>query len=78
MIEQSDGLAIATACIAELLHLPVQVAERKQQHTFLHAVPDRLLIAFLVGTDGLQCVFLEHVDVSDGVVHLVKVFLVVV
>ena len=70
-VQQSDGLAVAAVGIAEPFHLPVQVAERQQQHTLLHTVSHRLLVAFLVGTDGLQRVALVQVDIAEGVIHLV-------
>ena len=78
LVEQSDGLAIAAVGVAEALHLPVQVAERQQQYAFLNAVAGGFLVSFLVGADGLQRVVLGQVDVADGVVHLVEVFLVVI
>ena len=77
-VQQSDGLAVAAVGIAEPLHLPVQVAERQQQHTLLHTISHRLLISFLVGADGLQRVALVQVDIAEGVIHLVEVFLVVI
>ena len=78
LVEQSYGLTIATMGIAEALHFPVQVAKRQQQDTLLDTVPGRFLVAFLISTDGLQCVLHVQVDIADGVIDLVKIFLVVV
>ena len=78
LVEQSYGLTVATMGIAETLHFPVQVAKRQQQDTLLDTVPGRFLVAFLISTDGLQCVLHVQVDIADGVIDLVKIFLVVV
>ena len=78
LVEQTDGLAVAAACIAEFLHRPVNVAQTEQQHTFLNARACGLLVAFLVGGNGLHGVFLEHVDVAHRIVHLIQIVLVLV
>ena len=78
LVQQSDGLSVAASGIAELLLLPVQVAQVQQQHTLLNAVARALLVALLVGGNGVHGVFLCEVDIADGIVHLVQVFLVVV
>ena len=65
-------------CIIVFLHLPVEVAQCQQQHAFFYAATGGLLIAFLIGGNGLGRVFLCHVDVTHGVIHLVEIILVVV
>ncbi len=78
LVEQSDGLAVAALGIRIFLHRPVEVAQLEQQYAFFNARPCCLLVAFLVGRDGLHGVALGQVDVSDGIVHLVEIVLVVV
>ena len=50
----------------------------QEEHTFLYAASGGLGNAFLVGSDGLQGVFLSQVDITDGIVYLIEIFLVVV
>ena len=78
LVQQTDGLTVASSCVAELLLLPVQVAQMQQQHTLLDAAAGAFLVAFLVGGNGARRIFLCQVDVADGVVHLVEIVLVVV
>ena len=78
LVEQSDGFAVTALCIGEFLSNPVDVAQVQKQHTFLYAASRGLGNAFLVGTDGLQGVFLSQVDIADGVIYLVQIFLVVI
>ena len=52
LVEQTDGLAVTAAGVAEFLHRPVDVAQTKQQHTLLNACTRGLLVAFLVGGNG--------------------------
>ena len=78
LVQQSDGLAIAAARIRELLALPVQVAQTQEQHTFLDTATGGLAVARLVGRQGVQGVAVGQIDVADGVIYLVEIFLVVV
>ena len=78
LVEQSDGFAVTALGIGEFLSNPVDVAQVQKQYTFLYTASRGLGNAFLVGTDGLQGVFLSQVDVADGVIYLVQIFLVVI
>ena len=78
LVQQSDGLAVAALGIVVFLHLPVQVSQGQQQHAFLYATARRLLVAFLVGGNGLHRVLLGHIDITHGVIHLIQIVLVVV
>ena len=50
----------------------------KEQYTLLYTIASGFLVAFFVGTDGLEGISLVEIDVADGVIHLVEVFFVVV
>ena len=78
LVEQADGFAVAALGIGEFLSNPVDVAQMQEEHTFLYAASGGLGNAFLVGSDGLQGVFLSQVDITDGIVYLIEIFLVVV
>ena len=78
LVEQADGFAVAALGIVELLLLPIQVAEFQEQHALFDAASGCLLVAFLVGTDGVSSVALGEIDVTDGVVYLIQVVLVLV
>ena len=78
LVEQSDGLAVATLGVIVFLKIPIQVAQLEQQHTFLYPRAGCLLVAFLVGRNGSGGVALCQVDVADGIIHLVEIVLVVV
>ncbi len=77
-VQQSDGLAVTALRIVILLARPIEVSELEQQHTFLYTVAHRLLVAFLVGGNGVECVAVCQIDIAYGVVHLVEIVLVVV
>ena len=78
LVQQSDGLAVAALGIVEFLHLPIDISQSQQQYPLLDAISHRLLITLLIGGDGLCCVFLQHIDVTDGIVHLIQVFGIIV
>ncbi len=78
LVQQSDGFAITALCVVILLACPVQIAQFKQQHTFLYTVAHRFLVAFLVGGNGIESVAVGKINVSYGIVDLVKIVLVVV
>ena len=77
-VQQTDGFAIAALGIVVFLFLPVETTQPEQQYALLDAIAGSLLIAFLVGGDGLGGVTLHQVDIADGIVHLVEIVLVVV
>ena len=64
--------------IAEFLLVPVETSEFEEQHTFLHPVACGFLVAFLIGADGVDCVFVEQIDIAHGIVDLVEIVFVVV
>ena len=78
LVQQADGLAIASLRVIVTLHLPVKVAQLQQEHALLRAAAGGLLVARLVGGNGLGRVVLREVDIADGIVHLVEVVFVVV
>ena len=78
LVQQAYRLAIAAAGVAKLLLLPVEVAQTQQQHALLYTVAHRLLGTLLIGTDGMSGVAVSQIDVADGIVYLVEIFLVVV
>ncbi len=73
LVKQSDGLTVAAFGIAELLLGPIEVAQMKQQHAFLDAVAGGLLVAFLIGPDGSERIFLHQIDVTHGIIHLIQI-----
>ena len=77
-VQQTDGLAIAALGVAIFLLIPIHITQRQQQHTFLDAATCRLLHTFLIGLNGMQRVALGHIDIADGIVHLVEILLVVI
>ena len=78
LVEQANGLSVAPLGIAELLPLPIEVAQMKQQHTLLNAAAGSLLVAFFIGANGSQRVFLHQVDVTHGIIDLIEIFFVIV
>ncbi len=50
----------------------------EQQDTLLHTTTGSLGVSLLVGIDGFGGVFLRQMDVAHGVIHLVKIVLVLV
>ena len=78
LIQQSDGLTIAPLGIGKFFAFPIQVTQRQQQHTLFYTVTRGLLVALLVGFDGLRGVALTQPDVADSVIHLIQIVLVVV
>ena len=77
-LDETYGFSVAFLCFGIASAVPVYLAEAQQQHTFFYAVACTLLAAFFVGSYGVGGVFLGHVDVSHGVVHLVQILFVVV
>ena len=78
LVEQSDGLTIASLGIGKLFALPIDITQRQQQHTFLDTASRGFLVTRLVGVDSCQRVTLCHIDVADGIVNLVEIFSIVV
>ena len=78
LVQQSDGLAVTTACIAEKFFLPIQVSQVQKQHTFFYATAGGLGISPFIGTDSLHSVPLCEIDVAYGIIYLVKILLVLV
>ena len=73
LVKEPDGLAVAALGIAELLLVPIEVAQMKQEHAFLDTAAGGFLVAFLIGGDGSEGVFLHQVDVAHGVIYLIQV-----
>ena len=78
LVEQSDGLAVAALGIAEFLLCPIEVAQMEQQHALLDTAASGLLVAFLVGTDGVSGVALQQVDIAHGIIHLVEILRILI
>ena len=78
LIEQADGLAIAALRVGKLLLLPVQVTEFQQQNALFDARTGSFFVAFLIGTDSMNCIALSQVDVSKCIIDLVQIVLVLV
>ena len=77
LVEESDSLAIATSGITVFLLCPIKVAKMQKQHTLLNTRACSLLVAGLVCVDCLCGIFQGEVDITDGIIHLIKIFLVV-
>ena len=78
LVQQSDGLAIASLCVVIALHLPIDVAQLKQEHALLDARPCGFGGTALVCADGFSRVVLRQIYVADGIIHLIQIFLVLV
>ena len=78
LIEQADCFAIAALGISISLGFPIQIAQTQQEHPLLDTVSGSLPVAFLVGVDGTQGIFLGEVDVADGIIHLVLIIPVLI
>ena len=78
LVNESDGFGEARLCLVEPALVPIDVTEAQQQYSGLQCALRGFGTSGFVGTDGRQRVALGHMDVSDGIVHLVKVVLVVV
>ena len=74
LVEQSDGFAVTALGIAELLLGPIEVAQMKQEHTFLNTAAGSLFVTFFIGPYGSRRVFLHQVDIAHGIIHLIQVF----
>ena len=74
LVEQSDGFAVTALGIAELLLGPIEVAQMKQEHTFLNTAAGGLFVTFFIGSYGSRRVFLHQVDITHGIIHLIQVF----
>ena len=78
LIQQSDGRTIAATGVTEFLQFPVHVTQLQQQHTFLDTAACGFLHTLLIGGDGIHRVFFRQVDISDGIIHLIQVFRIIV
>ena len=78
LVEHTDGLTITALGIGIALKVPIQVAKLKQQHTFLGARPSALLIALLITGNGLRRILLGEIDVTDGIIHLIKIIFIII
>ena len=78
LIEQADCFAIAALGISISSGFPIQIAQTQQEYTLLNTVSGSLPVAFFVGIDGTQGIFLGQVDVADGIIYLVLIFLVLI
>ena len=50
----------------------------EQQHALLDTAAGGLLVAFLVGTDGICGVALQQVDIAHGIIHLVEILRILI
>ena len=78
LIEQADGFAIAALGISISSGFPIQIAQTQQEYTLLYTVSGSLPVAFFIGIDSTQGIFLGQVDVADGIIYLVLIFLVLI
>ena len=78
VVEQSYCLAIRALCVGIAFALPVDVAQTEQQHSFLYARTGSPCSSTFIGRDGVCSIPARHIDVADGVIHLVEIFLVLV
>ena len=78
LVKQSDSLTVASLCVGIAFHVPVDVAQSEQEHTFLYARACGFCYAALIGSYGLRCVASCHVYVAYGIIHLVEKVLVLV
>ena len=58
LIEQTDCFAIAALGIGISFGFPIQIAQTLQEYTLLYTVSGSLPVAFFVGIDGMQGIFL--------------------
>ena len=78
LVEQSDGLAVASLSVAELLLQPIKVAEFQEQNTLFDTTPRGFLVALFVGGNGLHRIALRQINIADGVIDLVEIIFVLV
>ena len=78
LIEQADCFAIAALGISISPGFPIQIAQTQQEYTLLDAISGSLPVAFFIGIDGTQGIFLGQVDIADGIIYLVLIFLVLI
>ena len=78
LVEQADCFVIAALGISISSGFPIQIAQTQQEYTLLYTVSGSLPVAFFVGIDGMQGIFLGQVDVADGIIYLVLIFLVLI
>ena len=76
LVEQSQCSGITFLRLDKFLLLPVELAQMQPHDALLHTVARALLHTVLVSPYGMRGVFLGEVDITDGVVHLVEIFLV--
>ena len=78
LVQQSDGLSVASLCVVISFHLPIDVAQLEQEHALLDARPCGFGGTSLVCADGFSRIVLSQINVADGIIHLVQIFLVLV
>ena len=78
LVEQADCFTIAALGISISPGFPIQIAQTQQEYTLLYTVSGSLPVAFFIGIDGTQGIFLGQVDVADGIIYLVLIFLVLI
>ena len=78
LVNESDGFGEARLCLVEPAVVPIDVTEAQQQYSGLQCALRGFGASSLVGTYSGQRVALSHMDVADGIVHLVEIVLVVV
>ena len=78
LVEQSDGLAVASLGIGISFHGPIEIAQLEQQYALLNTRAGGLFVAFLEGRQSFQRVALGQIDIADRIIHLVEIIFVVV
>ena len=64
LVEQADGLSVATLRLVKPPLVPIYFAEAQHQHTFLYAAARAFGTPFLVCGDGLHRVGELHIDIA--------------
>ena len=64
LVEQADGLSVATLRLVKPPLVPIYFAETQHQHTFLYAPARAFGTPFLVSGDGLHRVGELHIDIA--------------
>ena len=78
LVQHTDCGSITALGIAEFFLQPIQITQLQQQDTLFNTVSRPFLVAFLVGSNRIGCIPLCQIDIAYGIIHLVKIVLVVV
>ena len=78
LVQDSYASLIGAGGIDVLLHLPIQITELQQQHSFVRTILGSVLYAFLPCVDAMSGVIYVHVDVTHCVIDLIQIVFVLV